>query len=339
MGAPLGLETIYNNFFKGDVFEMTYAMIGTWRMAYEGLSKGIDMLREGGKSADAIETAVKEVEDYPFFKSVGYGGLPNANGLVEMDAGFMNGDTFEVGAVMGISDVKNPISVARSLSHEHFNSVLVGAGASQYATLNNFERKNMLTERAHKIWEKRKKEVIEKNLSPYDGHDTVGMVSLDQLGSIAVGTSTSGLFMKKPGRTGDTALVGDGFYADSEIGGAAATGLGEDIMKGCLCYEIVRLMGTGVKPQAACDQAVYSFTKKLKQRYGRKIGEFSLVALDKHGDWGVATNVEFTFAAGTSDDKPAIFIAHPDDNDKTKIEPITQEWLDAYSKRIKAPVE
>lgn len=338
MGAPLGLETIYNNFFKGDVFEMTYAMIGTWRMAYEGLSKGIDMLREGGKSADAIETAVKEVEDYPFFKSVGYGGLPNANGLVEMDAGFMNGDTFEVGAVMGISDVKNPISVARSLSHEHFNSVLVGAGASQYATLNNFERKNMLTERAHKIWEKRKKEVIEKNLSPYDGHDTVGMVSLDQLGSIAVGTSTSGLFMKKPGRTGDTALVGDGFYADSEIGGAAATGLGEDIMKGCLCYEIVRLMGTGVKPQAACDQAVYSFTKKLKQRYG-KIGEFSLVALDKHGDWGVATNVEFTFAVGTSDDKPAIFIAHPDDNDKTKIEPITQEWLDAYSKRIKAPVE
>lgn len=317
---------------------MTYAMIGTWRMAYEGLSKGMDLLSTGGRSADAIETAVKEVEDYPFFKSVGYGGLPNANGLVEMDAGFMNGDTFEVGAVMGISDVKNPISVARSLSNEHFNSVLVGSGASEYATLNNFERKNMLTERAHKIWEKRKKEIVEKNLSPYDGHDTVGMVSLDQMGSIAVGTSTSGLFMKKPGRTGDTALVGDGFYADSEIGGAAATGLGEDIMKGCLCYEIVRLMGTGLKPQAACDQAVYSFTKKLEQRYG-KIGEFSLVALDKHGNWGVATNVEFTFAVGTSEKQPAIFIAHPDDNDKTKIEPITQEWLDAYSKRIKAPID
>lgn len=317
---------------------MTYAMIGTWRMAYEGLSKGMDLLSEGGKSADAIETAVKEVENYPFFKSVGYGGLPNANGLVEMDAGFMNGDTFEVGAVMGISDVKNPIAVARSLSHEHYNSVLVGAGASQYATLNNFERKNMLTERAHKIWEKRKQEIVEKNLSPYDGHDTVGMISLDQMGSIAVGTSTSGLFMKKPGRTGDTALVGDGFYADSEIGGAAATGLGEDIMKGCLCYEIVRLMGTGLTPQNACDQAVYSFTKKLEQRYG-KIGEFSLVALDKDGNWGVATNVEFTFAVGTEQDKPAIFIAHPTDNDKTKIEPITQEWLDAYSKRIKAPID
>jgi len=317
---------------------MTYAMIGTWRMAYEGLCKGMDLLSQNGDSADAVETAIKEVEDYPFFKSVGYGGLPNANGLVEMDAGFMNGDTFEVGAVMGISDVKNPISVARSLSHEHYNSVLVGTGASQYATLNNFERKNMLTERAHKIWEKRRKEIVEKNLSPYDGHDTVGMVSLDASGSLSVGTSTSGLFMKKPGRTGDTALVGDGFYVDSEIGGAAATGLGEDIMKGCLCYEIVRLMGTGMTPQAACDKAVYSFTKKLKERYG-KIGEFSLVALDKNGNWGVATNVEFTFAVGTEAGEPAIFIAHPAADDQTKIEPITQEWLDAYSKRIKAPID
>ncbi|PMD71134.1 N(4)-(beta-N-acetylglucosaminyl)-L-asparaginase [Companilactobacillus nuruki] len=317
---------------------MTYAMIGTWRMAYEGLCKGIDLLKDSGTSADAVETSIKEVEDYPFFKSVGYGGLPNQNGLVEMDSAFMNGDTFAVGAVMGISDVKNPISVARSLSHDHFNSVLVGNGATEYATQNGFERKNMLTERAQKIWRKRKREIEEKNLSPYDGHDTVGMVSLDQSGSISVGTSTSGLFMKKPGRTGDSALVGDGFYADSEIGGAAATGLGEDIMKGCLCYEIVRLMGTGLSPQDACDKAVYPFVKKLKERYG-KIGEFSLVALNKEGQWGVATNVEFTFAVGTEDSKPAIYIAFPGENDTTKIDPITQEWLDAYSKRIKAPID
>lgn len=317
---------------------LTYAMIGTWRMAHEGLSKAMIDLQKGGQSRDAIETAIRAVEDYPFFKSVGYGGLPNQAGLVEMDAAFMDGDTFAIGAVAGISDVKNPISVARQLSQDHYNSFLVGSGASQYAMLHGFERRNMLTERAHKIWKQRLKAINEKNLSPYDGHDTVGMVSLDQQTSMAAGTSTSGLFMKKPGRTGDSALSGSGFYVDSEIGGAAATGLGEDLMKGCLSYEIVRLMGTGLTPQAACDQAVYPFVNKLKKRYG-KAGEFSLIALNQAGQWGVATNVEFTFSAGNEQQSPQIYMANPGPNQTTIIEPITPEWLAAYEKRIKAPVD
>ncbi|KRM24359.1 N(4)-(beta-N-acetylglucosaminyl)-L-asparaginase [Latilactobacillus graminis] len=317
---------------------MTYAMIGTWRMAFEGIQKAMADLKSGGPSTDAIETAIKKVEDYPFFKSVGYGGLPNAQGLVEMDAAFMDGNTFAIGAVAGISDVKNPIAVARKLSDDHFNSFLVGAGASQYAMFNGFESRNMLTERAHKIWVKRIKEINEKRLSPYDGHDTVGMVSLDQKTGMAAGTSTSGLFMKKPGRTGDSALSGSGFYVDSEIGGATATGLGEDLMKGCLSYEIVRLMGTGLSPQVACNQAVYPFIEKLKSRYG-KAGEFSLVALNKQGEWGVATNVEFTFVAGNQDAAPQIFMANPGPKQTTVIEPISAEWLKAYAKRIKAPVE
>ncbi|WP_318765211.1 N(4)-(beta-N-acetylglucosaminyl)-L-asparaginase [Lactiplantibacillus carotarum] len=317
---------------------MTVAMIGTWRMAYEGLESGLQALKAGAPSGDAVEMAIKAVEDYPFFKSVGYGGLPNANGLVEMDSAFMDGDTFAVGAVAGISDVKNPISVARQLSHDHFNSFLVGTGASEYAALNGFERKSMLTARAQKIWAKRKREIETKHLSPYDGHDTVGMVSLDQTGSMSVGTSTSGLFMKKPGRTGDSALVGDGFYCDSEIGGAAATGLGEDIMKGCLCYEIVRLMGTGLTPQAACDQAVYPFVEKLKRRYG-KAGEFSLIAMNQQGEWGVATNVEFTFAVGDASHPAKVMIANPGPDQTTVMTPITPEWMAAYEKRIKAPIE
>lgn len=317
---------------------MTYAMIGTWRMAFEGIQKAMTDLKNGGQSTDAIETAIKKVEDYPFFKSVSYSGLPNAQGLVEMDAAFMDGNTFVISAVAGISDVKNPISVARQLSDDHFNSFLVGAGASQYAMFNGFESRNMLTERAHKIWMQRIKEINEKNLSPYDGHDTVGMVSLNQAAGMAAGTSTSGLFMKKPGRTGDSALSGSGFYVDSEIGGATATGLGEDLMKGCLSYEIVRLMGTGLSPQAACDQAVYPFVEKLKKRYG-KAGEFSLVALNNQGEWGVATNVEFTFAAGNQDAAPQIFMANPGPSQTTVIEPISAEWLEAYAKRIKAPVE
>jgi len=219
-----------------------------------------------------------------------------------------------------------------------FNSFRVGAGAEEYSVIEGFEQKDMLTERAKVMWEKRLDLMREKNLSAYDGHDTVGMVALDTQASMAAGTSTSGLFMKKEGRIGDSSLSGSGFYVDSEIGGASATGLGEDIMKGVLSYEIVRLMGEGLTPQEACDKAVFTFEDKLKKRLG-KAGAFSLIALNKNGDWGVATNVEFTFSVATHKQEPTIFIAHPGENQHTRIEPITQEWLDAYEKRIKKPIE
>lgn len=317
---------------------MTWGAIATWRMAHDGLLKATEELQQGGAAGTAVEQLIKEVEDYPFYKSVGYGGLPNEEGILEMDAAYMDGDTFAIGAVAGITDVKNPISVAKALSKEKFNSFRVGAGATKYSMLHGFERKNMLTERANQWWQKRLKEIQENQLNPYDGHDTVGAITLDQTVSMAAGTSSSGLFMKKAGRVGDSPLSGSGFYVDSEIGGAAATGLGEDLMKGCLSYEIVRLMGEGCSPQQACDQAVYAFHEKLTQRYG-KAGAFSLVAMNKQGDWGVATNVEFTFTVGTDMQQPEIYIANPGKNHTTEIQPISQEWLAAYEKRIKAPIE
>lgn len=314
-----------------------WGIIATWRMAHDGVLAAKKLLLEKQTAGDAVETAIKKVEDYPYYKSVGYGGLPNEKGVLEMDAAFMDGNTFEIGAVAGIVDIKNPIAVARKLSKEKFNSFRIGAGASNYAKEEGFEEKVMLTERAKTIWEKRVEEVTKNHLNPYDGHDTVGVVALDQLAGMAAGTSSSGLFMKKSGRVGDSPLSGSGFYVDSEIGGAAATGLGEDLMKGCLSYEIVRLMSEGCTPQEACDQAVYGFSERLKKRYG-KAGAFSLIALNKEGQWGVATNVEFTFSVATEKTAAAIFIAHPGENQTTVIEPITQEWLDAYEKRIKAPV-
>ena len=314
-----------------------WGIIATWRMAHDGIVAAKEMLTKKATAGDALEITIKTVENYPFYKSVGYGGLPNEQGILEMDAAFMDGDTYKIGAVAGIVDVANPISVARKLSEEKFNSFRIGQGATEYAMLNGFEIKNMLTPRARKIWEKRVEEIAKSNLSPYDGHDTVGVVALDEHNSMAAGTSSSGLFMKKRGRVGDSPLSGSGFYVDSEIGGAAATGLGEDLMKGCLSYEIVRLMKEGMSPQAACDYAVYEFSDRLTKRYG-KAGAFSLVALDKKGRWGVATNVEFTFSVATKDEEPAIYIANPLPNQKTVFEPITQEWFDAYEKRIKAPV-
>ncbi|TXJ88537.1 N(4)-(beta-N-acetylglucosaminyl)-L-asparaginase [Enterococcus gallinarum] len=314
-----------------------WGMIATWRMAHDGVLAAKELLEGQASCKDAVETAIKAVEDYPFYKSVGYGGLPNERGIVEMDAAFMDGETFKIGAVAGITDVANPISVARQLSDEKFNSFRVGQGATEYAMLAGFERKNMLTDRAKKIWEKRLAEIAASNLDPYDGHDTVGVVALDTQQQMAVGTSSSGLFMKKQGRVGDSPLSGSGFYVDSTIGGAAATGLGEDLMKGCLSYEIVRLMGEGLLPQAACDRAVYGFEERLRKRYG-KAGAFSLIALDKNGAWGVATNVEFTFSVATADQEAAIYMANPGPDQTTVITPITQEWLDAYEARIKAPV-
>lgn len=317
---------------------MTYGMIATWRMAFDGIKEGTEKLKNGETAREALLHGIKCVEDYPFYKSVGFGGLPNEECVVELDAAFMDGDTFDIGAVAGIQDVKNPIAVAENLSHERFNSFLVGNGASKFAKRNEFHVQNMLTDRAKRMWELRLEEIQKTGLSPYDGHDTVGMIALDQQKSMVAGTSSSGLFMKKSGRVGDSPLSGSGFYVDSEIGGATATGLGEDLMKGCLSYETVRLMGEGMHPQDAVNQAVYSFADKLTKRKG-KAGAFSLVCMNKKGEWGVATNVEFSFVVATENEPAQIYLAYPDDQQKTRIEIASEEWLAAYQARITKPLD
>ena len=125
-----------------------WGIIATWRMAVEGITEADKMLKEGADAGDAIETAIKEVEDFPFYKSVGYGGLPNEEMEVELDAAYMDGDTLDIGAVAAIKDYANPISIARRLSHEKVNCMLVGEGAEKFAHKEGFERKNMLTDRA-----------------------------------------------------------------------------------------------------------------------------------------------------------------------------------------------
>ncbi|PKR83669.1 N(4)-(beta-N-acetylglucosaminyl)-L-asparaginase [Heyndrickxia camelliae] len=306
-----------------------WGIIATWAMAYDGVKKAAYELKNNISAADALVTAIKEVENNPYYKSVGFGGLPNEQGIVELDAAFMNGDNFNIGAVAGIQDVKNPISVARKLSEQQFNRFLVGDGATIYAQKNGFKRVNMLTDSAKSIWEKRIEEMKHRELSPYDGHDTVGAVCLDTKDSMVAGTSTSGLFMKMQGRVGDSPLSGSGFYVDSEIGGASATGLGEDLMKGCLSYEIVRLMGEGLTPQAAADKAVYEFHDKLTRRKG-KAGAMSLICMNTNGEWGVATNVEFPFVVATEKEKPKIYVARKGEGHSTIIEVATQEWLDNH---------
>lgn len=312
-----------------------WGIIATWAMAYDGVLKGRELLMNKGSSVEAIEDVIKSVEDNPSFRSVGYGGLPNEKGIVELDAGFMDGDSLSVGAVGGIRGFKNPISIAIKLSEESYNNFLVGSGAGEYGRLNGFEEKDMGTERSLEIWREKIKCFSEKNMKAYDGHDTVGVVTLDTYGKMCTGTSTSGLFMKREGRVGDSPLCGGGFYVDSEVGGAAATGVGEDIMKGCLSYEVVRLMKEGYHPQEAAERAVAEFCKKLKRKANLS-RDISVVCMNNDGEWGIGTNIdEFSFVVAKEDMEPVIYLAKRIDGGIKYIE-ATDKWIEDYmSKEIK----
>ncbi|MDR0484625.1 MAG: N(4)-(beta-N-acetylglucosaminyl)-L-asparaginase [Alphaproteobacteria bacterium] len=314
-----------------------WAIIATWRMSAEGLAEATKLLEKGEKGDKALVKAITMVEDFPYYKSVGYGGLPNENGIVELDAGFMNGDTLAVGAVASVHDIANPVLVAQKLSEYSVNSFLVGEGAEEFAIKEGFARKTMLTERAKQHYQKRLSELKNQELKAYIGHDTVAGICLDTSGSMYSATSTSGLFMKKHGRIGDSPICGSGFYVDSEIGGAGATGLGEDLMKGATSYEIVSLMKQGLTAQQACDIAVNELDSKLKKRQG-KAGDISVVALSKNGDFGVATNIDtFSFVVATSNHPLAIYLCEKD-GIHTKYRKADKEWLEAYQKRIHEPI-
>ena len=162
-----------------------WGIIATWCMAYDGINKANEMLKNKDDAGNAIEEAIKIVEDCPYYKSVGYGGLPNEEMVVELDAAYMDGDTLDIGAVAAIKNFKNPISIARCLSKEKVNNLLVGLGAEKYATKKGFKRKNMLTDRAEIYYYNRLKEIKEQEIKPYSGHDTVGMICLDSNGKMA----------------------------------------------------------------------------------------------------------------------------------------------------------
>jgi len=316
---------------------MNYGIIATWLMSRYAIEEGATELKKEHDAGDVIEKAIRSIEDYPYYKSVGYGGLPNEHGVVELDGAFMDGKTLSIGGVAGAKQIKNPISVARALSSYRFNNLLVGEGADCFALENGFETTNLLSDRAKLHYQKRLKEIKEKNLNAYSGHDTVGMVALDTKGHMVVGTSTSGLFMKKAGRVGDSPIVGSGFYCDEEVGGCVATGVGEDIMKGCLSYEVVRRLKDGQHPMEACKEALDIFEKELFQKSGN-VRAISIVCLNKYGEYGVATNVDFTFVVANKNLAPTVYFVDILDN-AMNIRKSTNQDLDNYYKKIKAPIE
>ena len=274
-----------------------YALIGTWQMCLTGARKGTALLQSGLPAGDAVEQAIMTVEDEPAYTSVGYGGLPDSSGHVMLDAAYMDGRTLHMGGIMSAENIRNPISLARKLCGRETNCLLAGRGAEQAAVSLGLPLRDMRTEGSMEKWRKAVSEEQTK-LSAYQGHDTVCVLALDEQGGMAAGTSTSGLFMKDPGRVGDSPIIGSGFYCDDRYGAAAATGLGEDIMRGCLSYETVSLMRRGLSPAEACREALALLTER-KESLGEDKGSISLIALGPDGAFGAATTLPvFPFAAG-----------------------------------------
>ncbi len=289
-----------------------HAVIGTWKMSFAGISQANEQLKNGGSAGDAVQQAIMCVEDEPSYTSVGYGGLPDHDGHVMTDAAYMNGNTLRFGAVMSAENIRNPIRAARALCGRETNCLLAGRGAEQFAVENGLPMRDMRTDESLKQWRKALRQENRK-IDAYNEHDTVCVLALDEDGSLIAGTSTSGLFLKQPGRVGDSPIIGSGFYADMRYGAAAATGLGEDIMRGCLSYEIVSLMRAGMSPQKACETAVAELSER-KIQLGEDAGSISVIALSPTGAFGAATTLPvFPFVAG-NENGVSIYAARPAEN-------------------------
>ncbi len=277
------------------------AIIGTWKMSYEGVAQAGGMLSDGVDAGDAVVHAITQVENDPAYSSVGYGGLPARDGRVLLDSAYMDGSTLRYGAILSAQGVKNPIKAARLLCGRQTNCLLAGQGAEEFCIAAGLEMRDMRTPESQRRWrEAMQQQKDTEPLSAYRGHDTVCVLAVDNAGKMVAGTSTSGLFLKEPGRVGDSPIIGSGFYCDAEYGAAAATGLGEEIMRGCLSYEIVRLMREGTSPQTACETAVAGLLRRTRQ-LGNEDGSFSVIALSPGGEFGAATTLNiFPFAAAAN---------------------------------------
>jgi len=262
--------------------------ISTWWFGKQAVMKAGELLREGASSLDAVEEGIKVVEDNPQVTSVGYGGLPNSAGYVELDAAIMHGPTHIAGSVAGLRYIRNPISVARKVMELTRHVMLVGEGALKFALQCGFQKEELLTDKSRERWKEWR-----RSKGKAESHDTVSLVALDFDGGLTVGCSTSGLAYKLPGRVGDSPIIGAGVYVDNDIGGAAATGVGEEIMKFCGSFLIVERMRDGLSPQEACQYAVRRILEKKPD--DREIMA-AFIALSKDGSFGAAATKEgFTY--------------------------------------------
>lgn len=265
--------------------------VATWHFGEHAVVAGQKVLQCGGSALDAVEKGINAVELDPTVTTVGYGGLPNSAGVVELDAAVMWGPGRRVGAVAGLRGIAKAVSAARLVMERTNHCMLVGEGAKAFALANGLESRRLLTRASKQKWQ----EWLAKGQAANpDSHDTIGMVAVDAAGNVCAGTSTSGLAFKMPGRVGDSPLVGSGLYAENGVGGAVATGVGERILRYCMSLRVVLLMAAGCHPQDACEEVVRSMVRDDASNLS---GQAAVLALDIHGRvGGASTRPGFQFA-------------------------------------------
>jgi N4-(beta-N-acetylglucosaminyl)-L-asparaginase len=273
-------------------------------------AKAMELIKQGKDALDAVIAGVNIVEDDPNDMSVGYGGLPNEDGVVELDASVMHGSTGRGGAVASLRNIKNPSKVARLVMERTDHVLLVGEGALRFARAHGFEEEDLLTDEARNAWLRWKENLSNEDdwLPPHDletrnigeglksalrNMGTINCNALDLRGNISGVTTTSGLAWKIPGRVGDSPILGAGLYVDNEVGAAGSTGRGEANLLACSSVMIVEYMRQGKSPEQACLMACERIVgqtkmKRLLDEKGRPKFNVNFYAINKRGEYGSA---------------------------------------------------
>src|SRR5438034_9207716 len=283
------------------------------------LDKGMDILKKGGDTLDAVVAAVTVVEDDPNDDSVGYGGLPNEEGEGELDASVMHGPTHRAGSVAAVRRIKNGSRLAKTVMENTNHLMIVGEGARRFAVAEGFEEMNLLTEHSRKIWLAWKAKTSfnwrpgidspewkEYMSSLFDGDEkriayaerviahpptgTIPCMAVDAKGDISATTTTSGLSWKIPGRVGDSPIIGAGCCVDNEVGAAGSTGKGEENIKISGGHTIIDMMRQRKSPTDAYLQAMARIARNYKNDK-KKLGTFHIYfyAINKDGAHGAAS--------------------------------------------------
>ena len=257
-------------------------VVATWNVP-NATSKAWEVLKNKGTALDAVEQGCRIEEADILNFSVGKGGRPDREGNVTLDACIMN-QNGDYGAVVAVHNITHVISLARKVMEETPHAILAGRGAEKFGAEHGFKKENLLTTSSKKAWEKWKKTSDYKPIINIENHDTIGMLAIDHNGDISGACTTSGLAYKMAGRVGDSPIIGSGLFIDNEVGGATATGMGEEVLKTVGSFLIVELMRQGKTPQQACEEAVKRVVKKSGNRF--KDFQVGFIAINKQGETG-----------------------------------------------------
>lgn len=271
-------------------------IISTWKHGVPANKIAWELLKKGDGGLTAVEYGVRDSEDNPDERSVGYGGLPDREGKVTLDACIMDKNN-DCGAVSFLQNIKNPISVARLVMEKTPHVMLSGKGAYDFAIKNGFKSMNLLTEKSKKDWENWLKKSEYKPVINIENHDTISMLLLDKENNLFGACTTSGAAWKMHGRVGDSPIIGAGLFLDNEVGAAASTGLGEAVIRTAGSAMVVECMRNGMSPLEACKEVVERITNLHRNRPEWEYLQVGFIALSKSGDYaGYSLKKGFNYA-------------------------------------------